>query len=290
MDSVAETAPADLVEIGRYSSTQAVFDHGLVALSLGHPFWFEACEDGFRMLVEPLAAAAIREQLTLFDRESREWPPRSMVDVPAARGFESFTPLLWSLAVLIVFWCQARWPALTDTGMVDAPAIVDRGQVWRLLIALFLHADIGHLVANLLSGFFAFAAVLSTTGLRRGWILLAAAGVLGNALAAGLAYPHPYHSLGASTAIFGGIGLLTGRALRVVVRLERQRRWQTWIVPIAAGVTVLGLFGAGGQQVDVVAHLTGFCSGAGLGLVFLGATAASKKNLAAPHTRGRDQI
>lgn len=230
------------------------------------------------MLVEPSAAAAVREQLILFDRESREWPPRSMIDVPATPSFESFTPLLWSLSVLIVFWCQARWPAVTDTGMVDAPAIVGRGQVWRLLTALFLHANIGHLVANLLSGFFAFAAVLSTAGLRRGWLLIAAAGVLGNAVAAGLAYPQPYHSLGASTAIFGGVGLLTGRALRVVLRMNRPRRWQTWIVPVAAGLTVLGLFGAGAQQVDVVAHLTGFGSGAGLGLVFLGAADVSKTN------------
>jgi membrane associated rhomboid family serine protease len=76
-----------------------------------------------------------------------------------------------------------------------------------------------------------------------------------------------YRSLGASTGIFAAIGLLTGRALRVVFRANHPHRWRTLFVPFGTGLTVLALYGAGGQQVDVMAHLTGFCAGLMLGSI-----------------------
>lgn len=38
------------------------------------------------------------------------------------------------------------------------------------------------------------------------------------------------------------------------------------LVPLAAGIAVLGLFGAGDVHIDVVAHTTGFAAGLFLGL------------------------
>ena len=163
---------------------------------------------------------------------------------------------------MAVYWCQCRWPdRLEDAGALDAQAVFDRGEWWRPLTALFLHADLGHLVSNELCGIFAFSAVLSTIGLLRGWLLLALSSVTGNLAIAALNYPGAYRSLGASTAIFAGLGLLTGRAIRAVGADNRARRWQSVFAPMAAGVTLLGLFGAGGIHVDVGAHATGFAAG-----------------------------
>jgi rhomboid protease GluP len=264
-DSSDETAgdpfPGDLAEAGTYPTAAEGFDHGLVVLAMGLPFWLISSGARFRLLVEPQALEAVREELACFDRESLNWPPRPPAERPARR-FEIATPLLWALLVMAVYCCQDIWPErLEDAGALDAQAVFDLGEWWRLGTALFLHADLGHLVSNELSGIFAFSAVLSTIGRRRGWLLLALASATGNLAIAALNYPGPYRSIGASTAIFAGLGLLTGRAIRAVRRGRPPRRWQAVFAPLAAGITLLGLFGAGGIHIDVGAHATGFAAG-----------------------------
>jgi membrane associated rhomboid family serine protease len=264
-DSSDETAgagiPGDLVEAGNYPTPAEGFDHGLVVLALGAPYWLVPHDGGYRLLVEPPAADAAREQLACFDRESVNWPPPA-AENPAPRRYEMATPLLWAVSVLLVFCAQGTWRGRWEAaGDLDARAVFDRGEWWRLGTALFLHADFGHLISNELSGIFVFSAVVSTIGRSRGWLLLALASLSGNLAIAALYYPSPYRSLGASTAIFAGLGLLTGRAIRLVRRPGRLGRWRAVLVPLAAGATLLGLFGAGGLDVDVGAHLTGFTAG-----------------------------
>ncbi len=258
---------ADLVEVGRYATTAVGFDHGIVALAIDAPFWLMPGDGGFRLLVRPEDAARVREQLGWFDEESAGWPPRPIVAPVPVRPVDLFTPLLWLLAVVLSFWIQGREPGWTAAGAMDAQAVFERGEVWRAFTALFLHADLGHLVSNALSGLFVFSAVVTTLGRRRGWLLLAIAAMAGNLAAAALHFGGEYRSLGASTAVFAALGLLTGRAIRAVVRVEPPHRWRAVFVPLAAGVAVLGLYGAGEQRVDVVAHVTGFAAGLGLGFV-----------------------
>jgi membrane associated rhomboid family serine protease len=256
----------DLAEAGVYATPAEGFEHGLVVLAMGHAYWLVPSEAGFRLLVEPPALEAVREQLACFDRESVGWPPRPAVEHPPARRFELFTPLLWAVVVLAVFWCQGEQPGRWESaGALDTQAVFDQGEWWRPATALFLHADLGHLVSNVVSGVFVFAAVLATIGRRRGWLLLAFASLAGNLAVAALNYPGPYRSLGASTAIFAGLGLLTGRAVRGFRRPGRPHPWRAVFAPLAAGLTLLALFGAGGLHTDVGAHVTGFAAGLALG-------------------------
>jgi rhomboid protease GluP len=118
-----------------------------------------------------------------------------------------------------------------------------------------------------LSGLLVFSAVVSTLGRARGWLLILVASILGNAAVVAASYPAPYTSVGASTAIFAGVGLLSGRSIRVAWRSRHPHRWRAMFAPFAAGATVLALYGAGGQRVDVGAHLSGFLAGLGLGFV-----------------------
>lgn len=260
-DSAGQPLPADLAEAGIYATAAEGFDHGLVVLAMGLPYWLAPSVAGFRLLVEPEALGEVRGQLACFDRESVGWPPLPPAE-NAARRFELGTPLLWALAVMAVYCCQIRWPGrLEEAGELDTQAVFDRGEWWRPATALFLHADAGHLISNELSGIFAFSAVLATIGLGRGWLLLALASVTGNLAAAALSYPGPYRSLGASTAVFAGLGLLTGRAIRAVGSGSPRRRWAAVLAPLAAGIALLGLFGAGGFQVDIGAHACGFAAG-----------------------------
>lgn len=158
-------------------------------------------------MVELAAAEDVREELARFDRESADWPPLPpSVEVSPPRRAEFVTSLLWALAVLGSFRAQLERPGWTEAGALEPAALFDRGEWWRPFTALFLHADIGHLVSNLLSGIFVFSAVVSTIGRLRGWLLLAVAAIGGNLAAAAVHWPGPYSSIGASTAVFRRVG------------------------------------------------------------------------------------
>jgi len=260
-DLPGDPIPADLAEAGAYATAAEGFDHGLVVLAMGRAYWLVPAGAGFLLLVEQDALDGVRAELACYDRESAGWPPRPPAAGPA-RSAELATPLLWALLVMAAFYCQGLWPGrLEARGALDSERVFDGGEWWRLATALFLHADLGHLVSNVLSGVFTFCAVLTTVGVRRGWLLVALASVTGNLAVAALNYPGPYRSLGASTAIFAGLGLLAGRAIRAVPWDGRPQRWRGVLAPLAAGLALLGLFGAGGIHIDVGAHATGFAAG-----------------------------
>jgi membrane associated rhomboid family serine protease len=263
----SDGTPEGLVAAGDYATYADAFEHSVVVLATEHCCWLVPFEDRFRLLVEPQAFAHVHEQLARYDRERIGWPPRPISDHTAGRNLELITPLLWGLVVLLVFRSQAAHPEWVRAGVLDPAGIFDRGEWWRPVTALFFHADPAHVLSNLLSGVFVFSAVVSSFGRLRGWLLLSVAAIVGNVAVAGLNYSHDYRSLGASTAVFAALGVLTGRAIRVMSRAHRPHRWRAVFVPLAAGLTVLALYGAGGGNVDVLAHLSGFLAGLVCGFI-----------------------
>jgi membrane associated rhomboid family serine protease len=141
-------------------------------------------------------------------------------------------------------------------GTADAARIL-HGEPWRALTALTLHADLGHAVGNAAAGWFLLDAIARRVGPAWAAWLGLCAGLLGNLATAGIARSG-YFSIGASTAVFGALGGLT--ALQLVSR--RRKGWIT----IGAGVALLAMMGTG-EKSDLLAHLFGFLSGAGLGLL-----------------------
>lgn len=261
-----EPLPDGLVDAGVFATSAEAAEYGLVVLAAGHPYWLVESPEGHRLLVESAAAADAGRHIAAYRRESQGWPPPPITDPWAGRRAEILTPLMWAAAVLALFHLGGGrdW---TEIGALDGAAVFSRGELWRPLTALFLHADPAHVISNALGGVLVFTAVLTTIGRARGWLLIALASVLGNFAVAAANYPGNYRSVGASTALFAGIGLLTGRALRVVVHSRHPHRWRSLFVPLAAGLTVLGLHGAGGIRVDVGAHFTGFLAGVACGFV-----------------------
>jgi membrane associated rhomboid family serine protease len=260
--------PPDLVEVGCFPSHAAGAEHGLVVLAMGGDYWLVPSPEGWRLLVDNRLAERAREQLARFDRESVGWPPRPVFTGPALPSPDFFTPLLWSLAILAVFWRQQFDRTLLSRGALDADAVFGRHEWWRAGTALFLHRDMPHVVANGLSGILVFSAVVSTIGRGRGWLLLAFASFAGNLAAAAIHYPGgDYRSIGASTAVFAGLGLLTGRAVRMVWSTHRSPPWRAIAAPLLAGMAVLALYGSGGANTDLGAHAAGFASGVVLGFI-----------------------
>ncbi|HSH96053.1 MAG TPA: rhomboid family intramembrane serine protease [Roseimicrobium sp.] len=253
--------PEGSVDAGVYATHREGFEHGLVVLAMGEACWLIEAADGHHLRVEPAALDAVRGQLACFDRESAGWPPKVVVEAVPAWRHPPLSPWLWVLGVFAVFWAQWKRPGLTDAGLLDAERVFGHGEWWRAASALWLHADAGHLISNAGGGLLVFSAVVMTFGLGVGWWLLAGSAIAGNLAAVVLHHGEQYRSLGASTAVFAGLGLLTGRAIRVVARSGDGRRWRALAVPLASGLVVLGLFGAGGVNIDVLAHATGFGAG-----------------------------
>lgn len=255
-----------LVEMGVFPTVKETEEHGLVVLALGWPYWVETRNDrGYRLLVEHPAVNAVRQPLAAYTRERGDWPPPPIADPGIASSFVWLTPVVWSAIVIACFVNQAPW---VEAGLVTPRAMIDHGEWWRAATALFLHGSAGHMISNALSGVLIFTAVTSTFGRGRGWSLVAMAAIGANLAMAFAHYPSDYRSLGASTAIFAGVGLLTGRAIRVIARSLHPQRWRAMAVPLAAGMTVLALHGAGDAKVDLGAHVAGFVAGLGLGFAF----------------------
>jgi membrane associated rhomboid family serine protease len=155
-----------------------------------------------------------------------------------------------------------------DVGELDA-GLVQKGQWWRVWTALTLHLDGPHLAANALAGvwFGYLAARLLGTG--NAWFLVVMGAGLANWIEAFFG-PATHRSVGASTAVFTALGLLSAYSWRT--RLAYPQRWALRWGPLVAGVVLLSWTGTGaqsleepggnaGQTVDVVAHALGFAVG-----------------------------
>lgn len=148
-----------------------------------------------------------------------------------------------------------------DAGRAQA-GLITGGEWWRTVTALTLHLDARHLIGNAVFG--SVLGILAAQGLGGGaaWLVILASGVLGNA--ANAWFQHAEHTaVGASTAVFGALGLAVALALQQ--RRHRQgglvKRWS----PLAAGLVLLAWTGIGGERTDVFAHVWGLISGVLLG-------------------------
>jgi rhomboid protease GluP len=135
------------------------------------------------------------------------------------------------------------------------------GQWYRAVTSLMIHANALHLAGNMVGIALFGTAVCTTMGWGVGWLMILATGIFGN-LANALLFRAGHLSVGASTAVFGAIGILAAHQFskKSKFRGHGMRAW----VPLAAGLALLGMLSSG-EHVDVTAHLFGFVSGTILG-------------------------
>jgi len=145
-------------------------------------------------------------------------------------------------------------------GSADSERILE-GEAWRTVTALTLHADTGHVLGNALAGTLFVGAVCSSLGFGVGSALVLASGAAGNGVNALLRGPG-YRSVGASTAIFGAVGILG--TLGVRRRQLRGLRGRRALAPAAAALALLAMLGTG-DRADLSGHLLGLLAGALLG-------------------------
>ena len=168
---------------------------------------------------------------------------------------------------LLVFGAAQRAGAaddpevLLDYGAMFSPLIAD-GQYWRLFTAMFLHADVPHILFNGL-GLLLFGSLVERTyGHLRFAVIYVIAGLAGSVLSFGM------NSIaigaGASGAIFGVLGAL-GAFFAVQRNTIGKRAWiNLAAVAVMAGIS-LG-YGLVTPRIDNWAHLGGLIGGAAMGL------------------------
>ncbi len=216
------------------------------------------------LVVPESLQARARDELEAYARENAGWPPPDDQPGPPARGALACV-VYGALLSLIHHARHAGWGDLPwwSAGMTRAGDI-QQGEWWRCLTALTLHDGLPHLAGNLLFGvvFGALACQLVGTGLA--WCAILLAGAAGNGLNA-LIQPASHTSVGASTAVFGALGVVVAYRWRRRGHFAHNRlsRW----APLVMGLALLGFLGTGAGsepgRVDVMAHGTGF----GIGLL-----------------------
>jgi len=254
------------VDIGTYPSLNEAYDHGLVALAMGESIRVEAGEQPgqFDLQAEAAAAPKISAEITEYEKEANQAAlppiiPSNWAKHPAGWLYV----LVWAATLISIFYLQAKDPTLTDRGASSSIGLITHGEWWRPFTALFLHGDGPHIVGNLASGTVFGILVAKSLGPLKGWILILLSGAAGNAITSLITYPEAFTSIGASTAVFGALGILSGTGIIENIRESVRMPWVRVTAPLLAGVILLGWLGgaAPGSNTDVFGHVFGFSAG-----------------------------
>ncbi|MFQ5931671.1 MAG: rhomboid family intramembrane serine protease, partial [Nitrospiraceae bacterium] len=231
----------------------------LVTEGLSPSVWHT--EEGFILGVP--AEEADRATVVLAAYDSETWAEPQEDEEPAG-ALHLYVGLAVGGALLAFFFITGPWNPVVrwfERGSADAGRILG-GESWRTVTALTLHADVKHVLANAIAGALIVSAVCRVLGSGLGCALVLLAGAGGNFVNA-LVHGSLHVSVGASTSVFGAVGVLVG--LAVARRYRRGRRGRRAWLPVAAGLALLAMLGMG-PRVDLLAHLFGLLVGAVLGL------------------------
>jgi len=227
----------------------------LVLTAAGIPNAIEVDASGFIVLAAGDDSLRAHAALAAYDDERRVAPTLVSEPYPWMSGVGLGLLLLWLFTFSGTPSPGSRWFA---AGSAAADRI-RAGEVWRTVTALTLHVDVMHVLGNAVATAVLVPPLVQRFGAGATLVLLLLAGALGNVLAA-LTHDPRHVAVGASTATFGAVGLLT--ALRLLPH-EPPTRSKRWTAPVA-GVLLLVTLGAA-PGADIAAHLFGFVVGAALG-------------------------
>jgi membrane associated rhomboid family serine protease len=260
---LADDPTTELVEVSRSRSRAEAEQQALVLAAVGIDSRLAARDAAVAISVAPHAAMRARQELASYAREN---VPRRR-SLPAVAALRRVEGALAYCAILLFFFAAARRQVLGVDWIAAGAAqagLIQAGAWWRTLTALCLHLELDHLMSNLAFGAVAGVLVAQLLGTGLGWLAILLAGALGNGLNAAL-HDGGHAAIGASTAVFAALGILSGHAwaARPVPWRGGLRRW----APIGAGIMLLAFLGFGGERTDVGAHVLGFAVGAATGFL-----------------------
>ena len=160
--------------------------------------------------------------------------------------------------VIVFVLCKFTGEWLYDLGMLDRFSVLGSGEYGRIIWSMFLHADLNHLVSNMMILFFLGSMIEKEIGHIRYALLYFLSGIGGGLLS--LLYKVMSNgmsaSLGASGAVFGLDGVLLAMVLLWNERLPN-------VTPTRVALMIaLSLYsGFTGGNIDNAAHIGGLLVG-----------------------------
>ena len=210
MDKVAGVdrgEQGDLVAVRRSARRTQAEQYALVLTAMGIQSLITP-EGKFTALYVALEdAARANEELAAYDSENRQRPPEKVWSRPPLPRVE-VAMVYWT--VLLFFFAAGRHEAFSFDWISAGAAqtgLMLGGEWWRAVTALCLHQSGAHLLGNLVFGTVFLMLLSQVTGAGVAALAMITAGAAGNVLSALVRSPE-HTSIGASTAIFAGIGLL----------------------------------------------------------------------------------
>lgn len=239
----------------------------LVLTSLDIAHQIQPSRRGIAIWVATPHAPFAMRQLARYEAEVLE----AAVEVPP----ESAPPAIWSSLIVagglvllyLLISLEGDHKRFFDVYGAAAQKI-HTGELYRCITALLLHTTPAHLLGNAAALLLFGPFICQRFGQGWGWMMVMGSGVLGNYVTAWLrAAPHygPHLSVGASTAVFGALGILVAINIRRRRQLLGRARWRVW-APLAGGLGFLAFMGSAPGS-DLLAHLFGFLGGLGIGAV-----------------------
>ena len=177
--------------------------------------------------------------------------------------------LLILACIAASLWAWQQDPAFAETNLIFSVSNLERGRVWTLLAALFVHANVLHLFGNMLFLFVFGNTLENTVGPGKLLMVFFTGGLV--SFIVGVAFmPRGAGMLGASAAIF---------ALAGCVMLVRPLKF-SWLFLAPQGLIAIIYFiynivvvyeksriPGYDPQVAYVAHIIGFLTGLPFGIV-----------------------
>jgi rhomboid protease GluP len=273
MDGTIEEEPI-LVEVFRSLRRRPSDERAFVLAAVGIQSAVTFAGARFILWVSEADAPQALAHLRQYETENRPRPPPP----PPPRQY----PYAWIGCIGYVL-CLMGVAYLISAGLVRLDAFdtgdlhaasVRSGQLWRAWTALTLHVDGAHLAANLGAGVWFGYLAGRQIGVGSAWFLVVSGAALAN-LIEGLFGAPDHRSVGASTAVFTALGLMSAYSWRE--RYQFPQGWARRWGPLVAGVILLGWTGSGGgsedgsgsENIDLFGHVAGFIVG-----IVLGALAA----------------
>jgi len=260
------------IDVGTYPTLDEAHERALVALAMGESIRVEHGDQPgeFDLQVEPDAVVKISEEIRQYEKESEivripKIVPSNWAKYPSGWAYYS----VWAAVLMVVFYYQQTHQEFADRGASSSIGLMRDGEWWRPFTALFLHADLGHIIGNLAGGALFGMLASKSIGPFKAWSMILLSGTLGNVITSALTYPEPFTSIGASTAVFGALGILSGIGLVENLREKVSMPWVRVVAPLLAGFVLLGWLGGGtpGSNTDVLGHVFGFLAGVVAGMV-----------------------
>lgn len=261
--------------VGQYPKLRHANERALVIAAMDLPYWIFPVDGRFALCVESAHFQKALDELALYEKERRQNPFLRFRNFRQGAREPISASLFVSIWVMAFFFLlQKTGPAWwVDAGDVSPKAIFQQGEWWRIVTALTLHADFAHIGANLATGILFAFFLLPMLGVGVTWSAILLSGALGNLLNAFFYRGEAHYSIGASTAVFGALGILVGaQTIRLVVASSRKLRIWEIILPIGAGAALLAFLGTGDKErsVDFMAHFWGFVAGVPMGVLAKG--------------------